>query len=139
VNGLLDLEYLNPTQNSLGDQKILSAGTGVFIRSTASAETIAVLSQGGIEAREHLSQSLNTILLKKADLIFVMTKMHRIQVLERVPEVEKRIYLLREFSDHPTSFESDLDIPDPIGRSHQAYEECLSVIKEAIIKIKELV
>jgi len=118
---------------------VASAGTGVFIHSTASAETLSVLGQNGISAQEHLSQPITSILLKSSDLIFVMTRAHRQAVLERAPEVEKRVYLLREFVNTPASFQSDLDIPDPIGKSHGQYEECLEVIKEAIYKLVELV
>lgn len=120
------------------DIEVISAGTSVFMHSTASSETISVLREQGIDATRHISQPIHSVLLKKADLIFVMTRAHRIQVLERVPSVEKRIYLLREFANIPANYEGDLDIPDPIGRSHSDYQECMNIIKEAVIKIKEL-
>ncbi len=132
-------EYiLKDTLSGRKDIEIISAGTGVFFRSSASAETIAVLQEQGIDASKHLSESLTTIMLKKADLIIVMTRGHREQVLERVPEVEKRVYLLKEFVNMPIGLHMDIDVPDPIGRSHQAYKECLAVIKEAVHKIVEL-
>ncbi len=121
------------------DVEVASAGTGVFIQSTASSETISVLRDEGIDATQHVSRPVNNILLKKADLIFVMTRGHRSQVLERVPEVEKRVYLLKEFCQQPSAFQTEWDIPDPIGRSHQAYQECLGVIKEAVQKIRTLI
>ena len=122
-----------------GDVEIYSAGTGVFVRSSASAETIAVLKKEGIDASFHQSQSLNSILLKKADLILVMTRTHRQQVLERVPTVEKRIYLLKEFAQLSKVNYVDLDIPDPIGKPPEAYEECLLTIKDAIDQVAKLV
>ena len=121
------------------DIEILSAGTGVFLQSTASAETIAILAEEGVNAKDHISQPVNTILLKKADLIIVMTRSHRSQVLERVPAVEKRVYLLREFTSGASGGQENLDVSDPIGRPRDAYKECFSEIKEAIHKIKELV
>jgi tRNA threonylcarbamoyl adenosine modification protein (Sua5/YciO/YrdC/YwlC family) len=121
------------------DVEVISAGTGVFIRSAASSETVSVLREEGIDATDHMAQPVNTILLKKADLIIVMTKGHRAQVLERVPEVEKRIYLLKEFSNILSNGEVDLDIADPIGKPHIAYKECLREIKEAIHKLEGLV
>lgn len=129
-------EYL--LRNTLGDREdveITSAGTSVFLRSTASSETINVLKHDGIDATKHISQPINTILLKQADLIFVMTKGHRQQVLERVPEVEKRVYMLREFSDIATNMTGAMDIPDPMGQDHQAYVDCKAVIKQAVNKI----
>jgi len=121
------------------DVEVMSAGTGVFIQSGASSETIAVLAEEGIEATDHLARPINTILLKKADLIIVMTRRHRDQVLERVPEVEKRVYLMKEFSDVSSNDEGNLDIPDPIGQPRSMYKECLREIKEAIHKIEKLV
>lgn len=121
------------------DLEIVSAGTGVYVRSSASSETVAVLRREGIDATMHVSQPLNTILLKKADLILVMTKGHRQQVLDWVPSVEKRVYLLREFAS--TSMESSalVDIPDPIGKPAEAYEECLLTIKDALAKLIKLI
>ncbi len=119
---------------------VLSAGTGVFLQTTASAETITVLQGEGIDtAKDHISQPVNTILLKKSDLIIVMTRNHRSQVLERVPAVEKRVYLLKEFISGVSDERENLDVSDPIGKPRGSYKECLSEIKEAIHKIKDLV
>ncbi len=121
------------------DVEVASAGTGVFLRSAASAETIEVLKKQGIDASMHQSQAVNSILLKKADLILVMTMNHRHQILEKVPEIEKRVYLLREFANTTRGSEWDLDVPDPIGKSPYVYEECLGMIKEAIQRIVKLI
>lgn len=121
------------------DVEVVSAGTGVFISSSATSETIAVLSQEGMDASLHLSQPLNTILLKKADLILVMTKTHRQQVLEWVPSVERRVYLLKEFADDTTGPQTSLDIPDPIGKPPEAYEECMLTIKDAVARLVKLI
>ncbi len=132
-------EYLfNHMAGERQDVRAVSAGTSVFFKSTASAETISVLRALGIDATKHQSRPVANILLKKADLIFAMTRSHRMQILERAPSVEQRIYLLREFTDLAKGFEADLDISDPIGRSHEAYEECMLMIKEAIEKIVKL-
>ena len=67
-----------------------------------------------------------------------MTRAHRAQILERVPSVEKRLYLLKEFGNTLRGFETDLDVGDPIGQSHAAYQECMLTIEEAIQKIERL-
>ena len=120
------------------DVKVISAGTGVYISMGASAETIEVLRREGIDASMHQSQPVTKTMLKKADLILVMTQMHRQQILEKVPSVEDRVYLLREFANISSAFGTDMDVSDPIGKSSEAYEECLWMIKEAIVKIVEL-
>jgi len=121
------------------DVEISSAGTGVFLHSSASKETLHVLQQEGIDASIHVSQPVTNILLNKSDLILVMTRSHRQQVLERLPAAENRVYLLREFHDEPLSTHLNLDIPDPIGKPAESYEECLIMIKEAIQKLVHLI
>lgn len=133
-------EYLfNELAGDRQHVRAISAGTNVFFKSSASAETITVLRNIGIDANKHQSRPISNILLKKADLIFAMTRAHRMQILERTPSIEQRVYLLKEFTDIPKGHEADLDIADPIGRSHEAYEECMLMIKEAVEKIVKLI
>ena len=131
--------FLKELVKGHSDVEAVSAGTSVFLRSTASAETIAVLQKEGIDATQHYSQPLNSILLKKSDLILVMTRGHRSQVLERVPDVENRVYLLREFIHETPGMDINLDIPDPMGRPAEAYEECMLMIKDAVKKLVKLI
>lgn len=119
------------------DVEVSSAGTSVFFKTPASFETVSVLRSRGIDAVGHQSQPLGRTMLRKADLIIAMTRAHRIQILDRVPLVEKRVYLLKEFA--PNSSVMDLDVPDPIGQPHAMYEDCLHSIEEAIDKIVELI
>ncbi len=133
-------EYLLKKQFAgRADIDITSAGTGVSFPTTASTEAINVLREEGLDAHGHLSRPVTNMLLKKSDLIFVMTRAHRSQVLERVPAVEKRVYLVGEFASRPARQERDLDIPDPVGKSHEAYRECREAIKDCLVRIKELV
>jgi L-threonylcarbamoyladenylate synthase len=133
-------EYI--LKNMLGkraDVKIISAGTGVFVSMGASHDTIDILKKEGIDASIHRAQAATKTLLKKADLILAMTRMHRQQILDLVPSIEKRVYLLKEFANISKGSEADLDIPDPIGRSFPVYEECLLTIKESVKKILDLI
>lgn len=133
-------EYLlKQTLGERDDVAVHSAGTGVFLHSTASHETISVLRERGIDATRHMSQPINSILLRQSDLIFVMTTMHRMQVLDRAPDIEKRIYLMKEFIDDPAGGHHNMDIPDPMGGTHAAYENCLRDISRAVDKIATLV
>ena len=118
------------------DVEVLSAGTSVYFKSGASQETISVLRERGINPAAHISKPLGRTMLRKADLIFAMTKSHRMQILDHVPYVEKRVYLLKEFCRQ--CGDNELDVPDPIGQSHAAYQDCLLIINEAVEKIEGL-
>lgn len=133
-------EYL--MKRMLGDRKdvqVISAGTGAYVTMGASLETLEVLRKEGINATMHRSQPVNRTMLKKADIILVMTQMHRRQILDLCPAVEKRVYLLKEFAQVSDGTGVSLDIPDPIGKPKEVYEECILTIKEIIEKIIRLV
>jgi len=121
------------------DVEVLSAGTCVFIRSTASSDTLSVLRKEGINASRHQSQGLSSTLLHKADLVLAMTKGHRQQILERLPSVEQRVYLLREFTSERAGSGTDMDILDPMGKPAQAYADCIVMIKDAVDKLVKLI
>ncbi len=132
-------EYLlkDMLKNTL-NVEVVSAGTAVYFHTSASSETLSVLRKEGIDASGHQSQPIGSILLRKSDLILVMTRSHRQQVLERVPAVEKRVYQLREFLQERPGYDGDLDIPDPMGKSFETYEECAAMIKSAVAKLVKL-
>ncbi len=119
------------------DVEVISAGTNVYFKSPASHETMTVLREQGINANMHMSRQLGRVMLRKADLIFAMTRGHRTQILDLVPSVEKRVYLLKEFCES-RAYETEPDVPDPIGQGHGEYQDCLLTIKEAVEKIEGL-
>jgi len=120
------------------DIEVISAGTNVFVTSGASTGALEVLRRRGIEAQDHRSRPINTILLHKADLILVMGIRHQEAVLRIAPEVAARTYLLKEFSAHQTSPWQGLDIGDPMGQEAAAYEECARTIEQSLDRIVEI-
>ena len=118
--------------------EVSSCGTGVVFPSSASQEAVSVLKSFGMDAREHVSRPVTAMLLKKSDLVFVMTRSHRSQVLERVPNVESRVFVLGEFRSDPIRREVDLDIPDPIGHARAEYQACAGVIEDCLEKVVHL-
>ncbi len=117
--------------------EVVSAGTGVFVRAGASSETLNILREHGIDASGHQSRPVDPILLRKSDLIFVMTRHHRNQVLDIAPQADKRVYLLKEFVEGPMGM-MEPDVPDPIGQTYHEYRQCADIIKQALHKIVEL-
>ncbi|MBF0388288.1 MAG: threonylcarbamoyl-AMP synthase [Candidatus Omnitrophica bacterium] len=121
------------------DVAVASCGTSVLFPTFASQEALHVLKGFGMDARGHLSQPVSNMLLKKSDLIFVMTRAHRSQVLERVPGVESRVYLLGEFAGTAASREAELDIPDPIGHARAEYQACAAFIDDCLERVVKLI
>lgn len=115
------------------DLQILSAGLGTMGGMGPTPETVEVMARESIDIASHVSQPVTPDLVRKADLILVMDRMHREVLIRRHPEAASKTFLLREF-DAPGPVE-DPDIPDPIGQPLGVYERCLETIKEGVVRV----
>jgi protein-tyrosine-phosphatase len=90
-----------------------------------------VLTEEGIDISNHKPTQVTPQIVKEMDLILVMERRHKEAILQMAPEVEKRVFLLKEFAGE----KEDLDIPDPIGQSEEVYRKRLEEVKGYLLKI----
>ena len=125
-----------PVAACAGD--VVSAGTNVFVTMPASAGALGVLARRGIDAGLHRSQPVTGLLLRQADLILAMTRRHREALLQFAPDIESRLYLLKEFLSGSEPGSDSLDIGDPMGMMEKAYEECAETISACLDHVVKL-
>jgi len=121
--------------DSLKDITVSSAGIYAVQGDKASEQAIIAMKKQGIDMKNHSSSQLTREMVDKADLILTMTMNHKQTILNVVPQAKDKIYTLKEFA-----YENEtgaLDISDPYGGSIERYEQCLSEIKAAFVKIME--
>lgn len=118
------------------DYKISTAGTSALNGMRPTFEAVQAMSEEGIDVSGHRSILLNGSMIDKADLILVMERVHKEYILSRKPEVEGKVHLLNEFgrSEKETKLVSP-DVPDPIGRPLQFYQEVARIIKESLERV----
>jgi tRNA threonylcarbamoyl adenosine modification protein (Sua5/YciO/YrdC/YwlC family) len=122
--------------NKRSDVEVASAGILILGGIGATAGTKEVLKKEGIDVSGHHAQRMTREMVKKSDLILVMEKIHEDHVLHMAPEVQNRLFLLKEFAKIE---DNDLAVHDPIGKPLQSYEETFAVIREAVKKVSELI
>jgi tRNA threonylcarbamoyl adenosine modification protein (Sua5/YciO/YrdC/YwlC family) len=110
-------ERLNCHPDELEDHGITvqSAGLSAMPGGGAACEAVEVMTEMGLDLSTHESRPLSDRLVRFADVIWTMTRMHRQSVLARWPEVAPRCELLAVDQN---------DIPDPIGSSQEVYRAC---------------
>jgi len=118
------------------DVEIISAGLMMLGGMGATEPTVELLKTEGVDVSGHRSQRVTVEMLQKSDLILVMEKHHEERILQLVPEVKNRLFLLKEFAKIK---DSDLNIDDPIGRSFEFYQQTFNTIKEAIERVAEII
>lgn len=111
--------------------KLKSAGVIAPNGLYASANAISVMEELDIDISKHSTQPLTEELVAEADLIFVMTQIHKLEVINLLEKPGKEIYLIKEF-DTKSSQQGNLDISDPIGKPISVYRHCRDEIKQCV-------
>jgi protein-tyrosine-phosphatase len=129
---LKDMWHAIPNRNR--DIVIMSAGVLAFPGMPPSEDAVAVMAHEGIDISNYRSRLLTDEMIRSANLILVMERLHRIIVLRKVPEAENKVFLLKTFGvDGPG--EGDLEVPDPIGKPVDVYHRCVADIKESLTRL----
>jgi len=123
-------------EKNRNDVEVLSAGLMMMGGLSATEETRGILEREGIDVSNHRSQKITQDMIKRADLILVMEKLHEERILEIAPEVKTRLFLLKEFAKINNN---NFDILDPIGKSMDFYTQTFSIIKEAVERVSNLI
>ncbi len=133
AEGLLQkkLRSLNRT-----DVEVISAGIMMLAGMGATEPTVELLKNEGVDVSSHRSQRVTVEMLQRSDIILVMEKHQEQRILQLVPEVKNRLFLLKEFAKIR---DNNLNIDDPIGRPYEFYQQTFSTIKEAIEKVVQLI
>jgi len=105
--------------------KVASAGVQATPGLPASAMTLRVLAEEGIDFSHFQSQSVTSELMHQATHIVAMTQQHRDFLVRHYPQHQEKIFLLTEWTTQE-------DLPDPIGGGFHEYQECYDVIKASL-------
>ena len=124
---------LGLVQKALGKNKnikLISAGVIASNGLPASPNAIKVMAEDDIDISGHQTKGLTKSLIEQADIIFVMTQWHKLEVVGLLETPGKQIYIIKEFM--PNVSDEDLDLQDPIGKSLDVYRDCRDEIKMCV-------
>jgi protein-tyrosine phosphatase len=98
---------------------VMSAGISAPAGSPASREAEAVLAERQLDISSHISRQVDEQLIRFADQIWTMTRVHRDVIVQQWPHVADRVHVLDP---------AGRDVADPIGGPLQQYHECAKQI-----------
>jgi protein-tyrosine-phosphatase len=119
---------------------VISAGIFALPGIGPTYEAISVMFEQGIDISQHHAQELQEELIKKADLILVMTNEHKEYIHKEFPFTQNKTFLLKKFtlnnkSKSNQNNERNYEIMDPIGRPIEFYRIVARELKENLEKI----
>ena len=119
---------------------IISAGISALTGMSPTSEAILVMFEQSIDISRHHSQALQVEMIKKADLILVMTSEHKEYIHKEFPFARNKTFLLKRLSlnnksESNQNNERNYEIIDPIGRKIDFYRIVARELKENLEKI----
>jgi len=119
---------------------IISAGISALQGMSPTPEAIKVMFEQGIDISQYHAQELQEELIKKADLILVMTNEHKEYIHKEFPFAQNKTFLLKKFTlnnkyESNQNNERNYEIIDPIGRKIEFYRIVVKELKENLEKI----
>lgn len=123
-------------KNGKNDITVESAGTSACEGALVSEHAVKVMEKFGVNISDHLSSKLTVEKIDSADLIVVMSALHKQVVGEMRPPALKKTHTIFEFVNKTD------DIFDPLGGDLELYLKCFKEMKKALdnlfCKIDEL-
>lgn len=142
------------TQHGIDGLSATSAGTRAVIGSPMEPTAAQVLSALGGTPAGFAGRQLTPLIAGEADLILTMTRKHRDAVLRVAPRQLRRTFTLLEAAHLVTvggaravteldaaratvarPADTDLDVPDPIGRDDAVFERVGDQIADALVSV----
>jgi protein-tyrosine phosphatase len=112
---------------------VRSAGIDALEGMTPDRNTNEICNKQGVHIGSHRARQLTKTMLKETDLILCMAKIHKQSILSAFPNLNKDIFLLKEFyRDHPVDEPS---LKDPTGKSKKHYEMCFNEIEKEMKRV----
>lgn len=121
------------------DIAVRSAGIRAADSLSPTKETIEVMKAEGVDMGGFKSAGITDAMIDEADLILVMSELHKHEVLRRVPAAASKTFLLKEYgrTDKDEKI-TNPEVPDPIGMALPGYKACLAIIKEEIERVAKI-
>ena len=120
-------------ENGRSDIEVSSASLVDMEGSLADPRTIDILTRKGFDGHGHKSRLLTEDMVAGADKIIVMETIQKEMIIDKYPDAEDKIYLLKSFSGDVDR--SNDNIKDPYGLSSYHYRLCFAEIYMAVERL----
>ena len=101
-----------------------------------------MMDEYSIDMSKHRATNIRNSNIEKMDLILCATSRHKRAVLSTYPELEGKVFTMKEYVGYDREYHDKIDIKDPWGYDIETYRSCVAEIDECLelllkkIKIK---
>lgn len=119
-------------KQNIKNVEVYSSGIYAQNGDTPTYEAIETVKDYGIDMKNH--RAINTIKsdINDMDLILGMTESHKNELIYLYPNLEKKIFTLKEYIDYKKEGHNSINIKDPWGFDIETYRSCAAEIDECL-------
>jgi protein-tyrosine phosphatase len=109
---------------------VSSAGMHAINGRGADPRAQTVAPEFGVSVSGHQAQVVTQTLVDSSDLLVVMDIQNAAEFLLRYPQASKKLFMLRQFSEHNRG--PGRDIPDPYPGDEEFMRQCCGMLRECV-------
>ena len=106
------------------DYTVESAGLGALVGHPASAHSVTLMAELGLDISAHRARQIHPDMVRDADLVLVMEAGHKRAIDDADTTARGKVYRLGEWQD--------IDVADPYRQERFAYEAALKDIQAGV-------
>lgn len=119
----------------LGRNDIEVYSCGVYAQTgdvpTWEAKTV-MKDEYNVDMSKHRATHIKNSEIEKMDIILCATTSHKIAILDMYPQLDKKVFTMKEYVSYHRQYHDDIDIKDPWGYDIETYRSCVAEIEECI-------
>ena len=91
-----------------------------------------MMDEYSIDMNKHRATNIVNSNIKEMDLILCTTSRHKRDVLRIYPELEGKVFTMKEYVGYDREYHDKIDIKDPWGYDIETYRSCIAEIDECL-------
>ena len=119
-------------EKNRNDIKVYSCGVYAQTGDAPTHEAIEIMKNYDVDLTKHRATNINKSNIRGMDLILCATNSHKNIVLNIYPDLEGKVFTLKEYVGYNKEFHTKIDLEDPWGYGKDVYRFCASEINECL-------
>ena len=118
--------------NNIKDVSVHSCGIYAEPGDGATTEAIEAMKEYGVDLTKHRATNMRNADLRQMDLILCATNSHKIAITRLYPDLQDRIFTLKEYVGYNKEYNTKIDLDVPWGFGEDVYRFCASDINDCL-------
>lgn len=114
------------------DIEVYSCGLYAQIGDGPTNEAIEAMKEYDVDLTKHRATNIRNSNIFEMDLILCATKSHKILTLDIYPELEGKVFTLKEYVGYQKEGHDSINLDDPWGYGESTYRHCAAEIDECL-------